>query len=168
MYIDSKNDRVLLRDGRSVVSSLKYTKMLINGEDVRGICVQEDRDSLLYDYINGTNLSCIPEEVNPTPPERPVYDKGEILSLLKEFPRYEDTEKVNNRLELELDFFDRTGNIEFILKLIDLIERFKEDGVVWGVGRGSSCASYIMYLIEVNDINPLVFDIPFNEMSKEF
>ena len=48
-----------------------------------------------------------------------------------------------------------------------LIDKFRNDGIVWGVGRGSSCASYVLFLLFVNDVDPVRFGINFSEMSKE-
>ena len=167
MYKDDDLERVLLRSGKSIVSPKQFTELLINGVDVTGVVVIESRDSLLYDYINGTNITSTAEDIFPEPPERVQFDVDEVLSFMTSLPRFVDSVENRKRLKTELAFFNASGNMEFVFKLVELIERFKEDGVLWGVGRGSSCASYVMYLIEVNDVNPMEYGIPFSEMSKQ-
>lgn len=167
MYEDSDRNRILMKDGTSVVSSFEYARRLHHntlGDHIR--CV-DDRDSKLYEYINGESIIYDESGIDPVPPEPEFIDREELEELIKSYPRYKDTVEFNERLKTELDFFSKYDKLPFIANLMELIIHFKEDGVVWGVGRGSSCASLLMYVIEVNDISPLEYDIPFSEMSKE-
>jgi DNA polymerase III alpha subunit len=43
----------------------------------------------------------------------------------------------------------------------------RKNRVLWGVGRGSSVASYVLYLIGVHRINSLYYDLPIDEFLKE-
>jgi DNA polymerase III alpha subunit len=43
----------------------------------------------------------------------------------------------------------------------------REHGVVWGVGRGSSVASYVLFLIGIHKIDSLYYDLPIDEFLKE-
>jgi DNA polymerase III alpha subunit len=47
-----------------------------------------------------------------------------------------------------------------------LVDTMKEHNVVWGVGRGSSVASYVLYLIGVHRINSLHYDLSIDEFLK--
>ena len=38
--------------------------------------------------------------------------------------------------------------------------------LVWGLGRGSSVASYILYLLGVHKVNSLYYDLPIEEFLK--
>jgi len=87
--------------------------------------------------------------------------------LVERSKRFDGTSEMLSRIEKELDFFTRTSNIRFLLSVVDLINKMKENNVVWGVGRGSCCASLVLYLLEVHDVNPLVYGINFSEMSKD-
>ena len=40
------------------------------------------------------------------------------------------------------------------------------NNVVWGLGRGSSTASYILYLLGVHKIDSLYYDLPIEEFLK--
>jgi DNA polymerase III alpha subunit len=167
MYEDKDNNRILMRDGTTVVSSFEYARRLHRetlGEHVK--CLS-DRDSELYEYINSESITYDESTEEPKPHKTTEFSKDEIESMIKEYPRYIDSDDFNKRLKTELDFFTKYDKLDFIADLMALIIRFKEDGIIWGVGRGSSCSSLIMYIIEVNDINPLEYNIPFSEMSKE-
>lgn len=169
MYTDNRNGRVLLKDGTSVLSSFGYARHVLNGTLPEQAKVLEDYDSLVYDQLNNTKVSIQVNEEDPLPPEHTHTDEqlDYLLQLIVSSPRYQDTDEFNERIEVEIEYFDRSENIIFILKCYDLIQEFKKKGIVWGVGRGSSCASLVCFLLEINDINPLVFDIQFSELSKE-
>lgn len=47
-----------------------------------------------------------------------------------------------------------------------LVDTMRQNNVVWGVGRGSSVASYVLYLIGVHRINSLHYDLSIDEFLK--
>lgn len=169
MYFDSKRNRLLLRDGRSLVDSFEYARRIIEGEDLSGVFVVEDEASRKYDLVERTNVS-VPfdgVDVHPTPDHsNDIQHLHDVIEEIGRSPRFDGSDIQIARIDHELEFFSSNGHIQFIWEMIQLIKQFKEDGVVWGVGRGSSCASLIMFILEVNDVNPLLYDIPFSELSK--
>jgi DNA polymerase III alpha subunit len=42
----------------------------------------------------------------------------------------------------------------------------RENKIVWGVGRGSSVASYVLYLIGIHKINSLKYNLDINEFLR--
>jgi DNA polymerase III alpha subunit len=47
-----------------------------------------------------------------------------------------------------------------------LVDTMRKHNVVWGVGRGSSVASYVLYLIGIHKIDCLHYDISIDEFLK--
>ena len=47
-----------------------------------------------------------------------------------------------------------------------LVDTMRTNNIVWGVGRGSSVASFVLYLIGVHKINSLYYDLPIEEFLK--
>lgn len=77
------------------------------------------------------------------------------------------TEEEKNRVDIEINLFEKYS-LENVLKMIIyLVDTMKKYNIVWGVGRGSSVASYILYLLGLNKINPLKYNIPIDEFFKE-
>ena len=66
----------------------------------------------------------------------------------------------------ELDFVQRTQMDDFIRCLIWITDVLRANGLVWGLGRGSSCASLIMFVLRVNKVDPVRYDIPMEEFYK--
>lgn len=53
--------------------------------------------------------------------------------------------------------------LQYLKYLVDTMRQHK---IVWGVGRGSSVASFVLYLIGVHHINSLYYDLDINEFLK--
>lgn len=60
----------------------------------------------------------------------------------------------------EKDLFDL---LKFLKYLIDTL---KTNNVIWGVGRGSSVSSYVLYLLGVHRINSMYYDLDIREFLR--
>ena len=47
-----------------------------------------------------------------------------------------------------------------------IVDTMRANNIVWGVGRGSSVASFVLFLIGVHKINSLYYDLPIEEFLK--
>jgi len=50
--------------------------------------------------------------------------------------------------------------------MIYLVDFMRENEIVWGVGRGSSVASYVLYLIGVHRIDSIKFGLDWREFLR--
>lgn len=66
----------------------------------------------------------------------------------------------------ELLLFQERDLFNLLKYMKYMVDTFRKNGIVWGVGRGSSVASYVLYLIGVHRINSLYFQIPIEEFLK--
>lgn len=58
-------------------------------------------------------------------------------------------------------------NLFILLKYLKyLVDTMREHNIVWGVGRGSSVASFVLYLIGIHRINSLYYDLSIEEFLK--
>lgn len=70
------------------------------------------------------------------------------------------------RVEAELAEF-KTRNLYPVLQLmIYIVDTMRKHNVVWGVGRGSSVASYCLYLIGVHKIDSIKYNLDIREFLK--
>ena len=46
------------------------------------------------------------------------------------------------------------------------VDQMRQNNVVWGVGRGSSTASYVLFLLGVHRIDSLFYDLSIDEFLK--
>lgn len=165
-YFDSQRKRILLESGYSLVTTDTLAENILRGKSVDGMIVDDEYDADVYKTLYGVDIKNPPEPVYEDVASTEAESMELLLARIESSPRYRDDSVYLDRLEAELSYFRDSQNIAFLLRVSDLIGRFKEDGVLWGVGRGSSCASLVCYMLEINDIDPIRFDIPFIELSK--
>ena len=70
------------------------------------------------------------------------------------------------RVEEELAQFKVRRMNNLLRYMIYLVDFMRENNIVWGVGRGSSVASYVLYLIGVHRINSIQYDLYWREFLR--
>jgi len=73
---------------------------------------------------------------------------------------------VQDRIWEELDAFKERSMLDLLRYMIYLVDFMRENDIVWGVGRGSSVASYVLYLIGVHKINSIQFGLDWREFLR--
>ena len=76
------------------------------------------------------------------------------------------TQEERDRIEQEYILFEKKKFIRVLQFLIYFIDILRGKNVVWGVGRGSSVASFCLFLIGVHKINPLQYDLNITEFLR--
>ena len=71
-----------------------------------------------------------------------------------------------NRVLDELALFAQYDMINLLCYLKYLVDTMREHNIVWGVGRGSSVASYCLYLLGVHKINSIKYELDIKEFLK--
>ena len=70
------------------------------------------------------------------------------------------------RVAEELDLYDKRNLLNLLRFLKYMIDTFRENNVVWGVGRGSSVASYVLFLLGVHKIDSMLYDLDVTEFLR--
>lgn len=78
-----------------------------------------------------------------------------------------ETDQERERTRYELGVFRKKGLEKLLRYLLYLIHMCRENNIVWGVGRGSSVASYVLFLIGVHKIDSIKYNIEFKEFIKD-
>ena len=76
------------------------------------------------------------------------------------------TDNELHRVAEELLLYQERDMFTLLQYLKFMVDTMRKHKVLWGVGRGSSIASYVLYLIGVHRINSLEFDLPIEEFLK--
>jgi len=50
--------------------------------------------------------------------------------------------------------------------LVYMVDQLKHNNILWGVGRGSSVSSYILYLIGVHKIDSVKYNLDYKEFLR--
>lgn len=92
------------------------------------------------------------------------YKQLDIENWLREQTPPWDPEAT--RLEEELSEFKSRNMLNLLRWMKYFVDTCEKEGVVWGVGRGSSVASYILFLIGVHSINPIKYNLDWREFLR--
>lgn len=70
------------------------------------------------------------------------------------------------RLIEELQEFRQRDMLDLLRWLKYFVDTARQNNVLWGVGRGSSVASYVLYLIGVHKIDPIKYNLDYKEFLR--
>ena len=105
-----------------------------------------------YDRINTYN---IPEH----------YKSLDVKEYVRQLVEQGDSDQIG-RVEMELTMFEERNLFPVIQILIYIIETMRKHKLDWCVGRGSSVARYVLYLLGVHKIDSLKFNLDIQEFLK--
>ena len=70
------------------------------------------------------------------------------------------------RVGEELLLFQERNAFDLLRYMKYLVDTLRKNNVVWGVGRGSSVASYVLFLLGVHKINSIYYNLDIEEFLK--
>lgn len=92
------------------------------------------------------------------------YMNIDVLSLcISRCTRQEEIDRVN----AEFEEFNNKNLINLLRYFVFLVDIMRKESIIWGVGRGSSVSSYILYLIGIHKVDSIKYNLDFKEFIKE-
>lgn len=76
------------------------------------------------------------------------------------------TEEELQRVGKELLLYQERNLFLLLKQLKYIVDTWRSNNIVWGVGRGSSVSSYVLYLIGVHKINSIYYDLDIEEFLR--
>ena len=76
------------------------------------------------------------------------------------------TPEQTDRVSKELELYIQHGMFDLVYYLKYLVDTMRENKIVWGVGRGSSVASYVLYLIGIHKVDSIKYELDIHEFLK--
>lgn len=99
-----------------------------------------------------------------------TWNMPEQYFLLDVRKHIESNYTLNNeqwaRIDLELNEFQQRNLTDLLKFLIYFVDVVRTNNVVYGVGRGSSIASYVLYLLKVHRIDSFKYKLDIKEFLK--
>lgn len=86
------------------------------------------------------------------------YVFAKLLEFTKDIPD-DEFDKRSLRVLNELKLYEARGLFDVLRAIIFVINTLTASGAVWGVGRGSSVSSYVLYLIGVHDVDSYTYKL---------
>ena len=91
------------------------------------------------------------------------YKQLDIAKYLLDLCR---TDAELQRVGQELLLYQERNMFDLLRFLCYIVDTMRDKDIVWGVGRGSSVASYVLYLIGVHKIDSLYYDLDIAEFLR--
>lgn len=168
-------DRKILDDGTVICNEHAAIYMLYNDQDLTDIILD---DTELARQFNGASklLDSNFEFLNSG--IEPVYNDIDWYNIWLTPDYYKNidikqyclskcnTSEQADRVNYEFKLFEEREMVPVLKNLLWLVDHFKKNNILYGVGRGSSISSYILYLIGISRIDPLKYDLDINEFLR--
>ena len=136
-----------------------------HGPDILSHCLTTDD---LSQYVNRLHQEHLNYPIPPTvldctewfiPKEYQCMDIEEFLVSHCPKQNYD-------RLIQELDLYKSHNLLPVLRAMKYIVDTLRNNNIVWGVGRGSSVASYVLFMIGVHKIDSVKYKLPINEFFK--
>lgn len=172
--ITELSDRTLWYDGVCEVDSRQVPDLLLLGTPVQQLIVRHpdsdiDQFNTLSDEIIQSDRQSPPilDYAWRLPAHIMSLDLTELCSerlevYLAARPHLRADSYIS-RLRVELQEISNRNLDHTIRAVIYVLQTMRAAGKVWGVGRGSSCASLVLFLLELHSVDPVLYSISHTE-----
>jgi DNA polymerase III alpha subunit len=170
------------------MTSDQYGQLIYSDADIIDFVMQgrliTDLDQLIVDHSVNLNqlaavLESVPNFVEYQPLSETVEEFDQKLQSNWHMPKeYQDLDIAAHVLSLcdtqaelqrcgeELLLYQERGLFDLLRYLKYLVDTMTTHGVIWGVGRGSSVASHVLYLLKVHRINSMYYNLDIREFLR--
>lgn len=165
--------------GRNVVTEEEFMTLLYSDPDTTFVKLKL-LDPTKYNNAVKVNYSELPLakalDVITVSPEEWHKQQSSTWFMPQEYTEFDISKWVldqcnNNETELqrcaeELFIYSERNLLPMLCYLKYFVDTLRKNNIVWGVGRGSSVASFVLYKIGIHRINSITFELNFNEFMK--
>jgi DNA polymerase III alpha subunit len=71
-----------------------------------------------------------------------------------------------SRLITELQEYRQRDLLSLLRQIKYVVDTLRQNNIVWGVGRGSSVASYVLFLVGIHRVDSVKYNLPIEEFFK--
>ena len=164
MTIDAKDVELFIEKGVPT-SHLIVDELNIDIKNLNKSLIPSDKIRDKKELKNLDFSWVIPEEYKKLDVVNYVIDK---LVIELDEQKFSETEASirEKRVSKELELFNSLEKIDVLRTIIYIINTFERNNVVWGVGRGSSTHSYVLYLLGAHDVDSVLFNLPIEDFLR--
>jgi len=155
------------------VDANEYIELLLNGANVKSLCLSDnialEEYNKIADYFETKKLPQI-DDLSAN-----ILEKASTWNIPDYFLNLDVeeyitslclTDEEKNRINKELVLYKEKNLFRLLQCLIYIVDTFRKNNVVWGVGRGSSVSSYCLFLIGVHKIDSIKYGLEIEEFLK--
>lgn len=157
---------------QSVLTVNDVIDIMLSGKSETGVVIKDEAEFGAYNAqypdrikleTNFNSVDAAHETFSQTWFMPQKYHSIDVLSYC--ISRTSSTEEID-RVNMEYKLFEERNLITLLQYFIFLVDTMTENNIIWGVGRGSSVSSYILYLIGIHRINSIKYRLDIREFLK--
>lgn len=165
--------------GEPIVNCSDLMELVYQGYDINKVRVNDERVEKYNSVVEQLALDW-PAIQKLTDIDISVEDYDRALQsdwyMPKEYKQMDVEEHVRNltntpeekiRVEEELILYRKYNVLNVLKFLVYLIDTMRSNNIVWGVGRGSSVSSYVLYLLGVHKVDSIKYGLDITDFLKD-
>ena len=165
--------------GEPIVNCSDLMELVYQGYDINKVRVNDERVEKYNSVVEQLALDW-PTIQKLTDIDISVEDYDRALQsdwyMPKEYKQMDVEEYVRNltntpeekiRVEEELILYRKYNVLNVLKFLVYLIDTMRSNNIVWGVGRGSSVSSYVLYLLGVHKVDSIKYGLDITDFLKD-
>lgn len=167
------SNRKINSDGLVVLDDISlFESLFIDSKNIENIHAQDSQE--VQEYNKWAKIYDLPkiktqeETINHT-------QNQQVWAMSKQYQELDieeyvvnlcETEEEQNRVVVELQEYNDRGLYNLLRFLVYLVETMRKNNIVYGIGRGSSVSSFVLYKIGVHRVNSLKYNLDIKEFLK--
>jgi DNA polymerase III alpha subunit len=165
--------------GQAILSSNDLKELILQGKNIGHLNIVRDEETDLYELYQDTLLRNkitfldAPTEVlsfdefhEEKSNEWVFPEKYQNIDVHQWLLNKCNTSEQINRVNEEYVMYEERNLVMLLRLFIFLIDYMRENKFIWGVGRGSSVSSYILYLIGVHRVDSIKYKFDIKDYLK--
>lgn len=140
--------------------------VLRHGPDILAHCVSDAVELKKYTQRINDEFLNYPAPLTSIDPSNWFIPNDYYPNLTEMLYGMCSTEEQKNRVSQELELYIKHNMYDVLHVMKYIVDTLRANNIVWGVGRGSSVASYVLFLIGVHKIDSIKYSIPIEEFFK--
>jgi len=145
-------------------------ELLYRGKDISDVTFNDvekfNKFAKELELLPISDVSSISKELNIPQHYKELDVTKYIHNKFLSSSRSENSADEIARLETELEMFKDRGLFPVLQLMIYIVDTMRKHNLVWGVGRGSSVSSYLLYILGVHKVNSHKYRLDITEFLK--
>ena len=168
---------MLNSDNEIIINEDKLVELFLQGKQVHTVTMENTVSVDRYNQF--CSLFLIDENINVELPNNGLDKYNKVLvdnwfmpdeykkiNIIDHLLSKTKNEAEYQRVVTELTEFEERGLLSLLQYMMYFVELMRENDVVMGVGRGSSVASYVLYLLGVHKIDSIKYNLDYREFFR--
>ena len=165
--------------GEPIVNCNDLMELVYQGYDINKVKVNDDRvekynsivEDLALDWptikkLNAINIA-VEDYDRALQSDWYMPDEYKNMDVIDHIKCLAKTEQEKKRVDEELELYVKYNLLNVLKFLVYLISIMRENNIVWGVGRGSSVSSYVLYLLGIHKVDSIKYGLDVNDFLKD-